>query len=40
MAKLEQVTSPNLNIRANPGWCLAYVDDAVNAPVRRASAML
>ena len=40
MSKLEQVVSPNISVRATPGWCLAYVDDAVNAPVRRGSASL
>ena len=40
MAKYIQKTSPNLNIGAKPGWCLQYVDDVVNAPVRRESAGL
>lgn len=40
MSKYVQVTSPNLGVGATPGYCLQYADDVVNAPVRRASAML
>jgi len=29
-----QVYNPNLNIPAQRGWCLKYVDDATNAPSR------
>jgi hypothetical protein len=32
------VYNPNLNIPAQRGWCLKYVDDATNAPSRTPSA--
>lgn len=35
---VKQVTTPNINIGARRGWCLQYVDDAVNAPNRQPSA--
>lgn len=31
---MAQVYNPNLNIPAQRGWCLKYVDDATNAPSR------
>lgn len=31
---MAQVYNPNLNIPAQRGWCLKYVDDATNAPAR------
>ena len=33
-----QLITPKLNINATIGWCLQYVDDAVNAPKRTPSA--
>lgn len=33
-----QVATPNVNVPAQSGWCLQYVDDGVNAPVRQPSA--
>lgn len=35
---IRQVTTPNVNIGATRGWCLKYVDDAVNAPSRKPTA--
>lgn len=35
---MAQVYNPNLNIPAQRGWCLKYVDDATNAPSRTPSA--
>lgn len=35
---MAQVYNPNLNIPAQRGWCLKYVDDATNAPARTPSA--
>lgn len=35
-----QSYTPNLNVAATRGWCLKYIDDAGNAPTRRASAQL
>ncbi len=34
----KQLISPNINIGATPGWCLKYVDDAVNATQRTSNA--
>lgn len=34
-----QVTTPNINIPAQSGWCLKYVDDGVQAPARQARAI-
>lgn len=34
----KQIKTPNLNIPATVGWCLQFVDDAVNAPRRTPSA--
>lgn len=33
-----QVTSPNLAVQAIRGWCLKFVDDAVNANLRQPTA--
>lgn len=33
-----QIITPNINIGATSGWCLKYVDDAINAPRRTPSA--
>ena len=30
--------TPNINIPAQRGWCLKYVDDGVNAPARKPNA--
>ena len=35
---VRQVYNPNLNIGARSGWCLQYVDDAIDAPSRTPSA--
>ena len=35
---LRQTVSPNYNIGATRGWCLQYVDNAINAPNRTYSA--
>ena len=35
---VRQTYEPNLNIGAQSGWCLQYVDDAINAPARTPSA--
>lgn len=35
---IRQITSPNLNVPATRGWCLKFVDDAVNAPARKPTA--
>lgn len=35
---VRQVTTPKLNVPAVRGWCLAYVDDAVKAPLRQPTA--
>ncbi len=35
---MAQVYNPNLNIPAQRGWCLKYVDDATNAPSRTPTA--
>lgn len=35
---VRQVYEPNLNIGAQSGWCLQYVDDAIDAPSRTPSA--
>lgn len=35
---IRQVTSPNLGVHAIRGYCLEYVDDAVNAPARQSTA--
>lgn len=35
---MEQVYTPNVLVPAVAGWCLAYVDDAGNAPNRTATA--
>jgi hypothetical protein len=35
---MKQIYQPNLGVAATPGYCLAYVDDAGNAPNRRPSA--
>lgn len=35
---VKQTYNPNINIGARSGWCLQYVDDAINAPVRTPSA--
>ncbi|MBR3055294.1 MAG: hypothetical protein IKG63_05680 [Streptococcus sp.] len=36
----KQLIMPNVNIGATPGWCLKYVDDAVNAPQRTSTAQI
>lgn len=36
----KQIKEPVLNIPATIGWCLQYVDDAVNAPLRQPSATI
>lgn len=38
MMTLRQTVSPNYGIGATRGWCLQYVDDAINAPNRTHSA--
>lgn len=35
---VRQTYNPNLNIGAQSGWCLQYVDDAISAPARTPSA--
>lgn len=35
---VRQTYEPNLNIGAQSGWCLQYVDDAINAPARTPNA--
>lgn len=35
---VRQIYEPNLNIGAQSGWCLQYVDDAISAPSRTPSA--
>ena len=35
---VRQTYEPNLNIGAQSGWCLQYVDDAISAPARTPSA--
>lgn len=35
---VRQTYNPNLNIGAQSGWCLQYVDDAIDAPSRTPSA--
>lgn len=35
---VRQKTTPNLNIVAQRGWCLKYIDDSVNAPSRKPTA--
>ena len=35
---VRQTYEPNLNIGAQSGWCLQYVDDAISAPSRTPSA--
>lgn len=35
---IRQKTSPNLSVQAVRGWCLKFVDDAVNAPNRQPTA--
>lgn len=30
--------TPNINVPAQRGWCLKYVDDGINAPARKPSA--
>lgn len=35
---VRQTYNPNINIGARSGWCLQYVDDAINAPARTPSA--
>lgn len=35
---VKQTYNPNINIGARSGWCLQYVDDAINAPARTPSA--
>lgn len=37
---MEQVYTPNYLVRAVPGYCLGYVDDAGNAPERTANAKI
>lgn len=34
----KQTYKPNINIKAQRGWCLKYVDDAGNAPHRKPNA--
>lgn len=38
MIPFVQVATPNVNVSGTSGWCLQYVDDAVNAPNRAPSA--
>lgn len=35
---VRQIYNPNINIGATSGWCLQYVDDAIDAPSRTPSA--
>lgn len=35
---VRQIYNPNINIGAQSGWCLQYVDDAISAPARTPSA--
>lgn len=35
---IRQITTPNLDMPAKSGWCLKYVDDTVNAPLRQPNA--
>lgn len=35
-----QKKSPNLSVSARRGWCLGFVDDAVSAPARKATAQI
>lgn len=35
---VRQIYEPNLNVGAQSGWCLQYVDDAIDAPSRTPSA--
>lgn len=35
---VRQIYEPNLNVGAQSGWCLQYVDDAISAPSRTLSA--
>lgn len=35
---VRQLVTPNLGVPATRGWCLKYVDDAVNAPNRQPTA--
>lgn len=35
---VRQIYEPNLNVGAQSGWCLQYVDDAISAPSRTPSA--
>lgn len=37
---MQQLVTPNINIRATRGLCLQYVDDAVNAPSRMPTAQM
>ncbi|MCJ1995152.1 hypothetical protein GYN67_00405 [Lactococcus piscium] len=36
----KQLINPKINIGAIPGWCLKYVDDAVNATQRISNAQI
>lgn len=35
---VRQVTTPNVFVKAQRGWCLKYCDDGTNAPARQPSA--
>ena len=35
---VRQTYNPNINIGAQSGWCLQYVDDAINSLTRSPSA--
>lgn len=37
---MEQVYTPNILVKARPGYCLGYVDDAGDAPARTANAKI
>lgn len=39
VTRTRQVTTPKVDIKAQAGWCLKYVDDGYNAPARQARAI-
>jgi hypothetical protein len=39
VTRTRQIISPNIDIGARPGWCLQYVDDGVDAPLRQERAI-
>lgn len=36
----KQLVQPNININAKAGWCLNYVDNAINATARTSTAQI